>query len=354
MSVIPEAMGDLAQAALTARAVEPAAGEGTEEGEGHTDEVACLNCGTALVGSHCHACGQAAHVHRTLASFFHDLLHGVFHFEGKVWRTLPLLAWNPGRLTREYIDGRRASYVSPIALFLFSVFLLFAAAQQFGGNITDFSAVDVNGTKMSGIAANEQELARLRTQRAQLVAQGKSTERLDGEIDGREQGLKVLKQVEAGATGAIEQASEQKRYSDVPEIDAMVRKAKANPALALFKLQSNAYKFSWALIPISVPFVWLLFPFSRRFRLYDHTVFVTYSLCFVSLLAVALLALRSLGVPYVVLAALAVPPWHIYRQLRGTYALGRFGALWRTSALLVVAMVTLMLFAALILLQSGH
>lgn len=65
-------------------------------------------------------------MHRTLGAFFHDLLHGVFHFEGKIWRTLPLLAWNPGRLTREYIDGRRASYVSPIALFLFSVFLMFA------------------------------------------------------------------------------------------------------------------------------------------------------------------------------------------------------------------------------------
>ena len=52
----------------------------------------------------------------------------------------------------------------------------------------------------------------------------------------------------------------------------------------LFKLKSNGYKYSWALIPLSVPFVWLLFPFSSRFRLYDHTVFVTYSLCFMLLL----------------------------------------------------------------------
>ena len=38
----------------------------------------------------------------------HDLLHGVLHFEGKIWRTLPLLAWRPGELTRRYIDGERA------------------------------------------------------------------------------------------------------------------------------------------------------------------------------------------------------------------------------------------------------
>ena len=47
-------------------------------------------------------------------------------------------------------------------------------------------------------------------------------------------------------------------------------------------MQSNAYKYSWLLIPLSVPFVWLLFP-CAGFALYDHTVFVTYSISFMSL-----------------------------------------------------------------------
>ena len=72
------------------------------------------------------ACGQQAHVHRTLRAFGHDLLHGALHFEGKIWRTLPLLAWKPGELTRRYIDGERAKFISPVALFLFIVFLMFA------------------------------------------------------------------------------------------------------------------------------------------------------------------------------------------------------------------------------------
>ena len=122
MAEIVEALGSMAEGALLARAVEPTAGEA----DGHTHESACLNCGTPLVGPHCHQCGQRGHVHRTIGAFFHDLLHGVLHFEGKLWRTLPLLAWRPGKLTREYIDGRRASYVSPIALFLFTIFVTFA------------------------------------------------------------------------------------------------------------------------------------------------------------------------------------------------------------------------------------
>src|SRR6187551_2987965 len=135
-----DAIGDLAQGGLTARALEPAAGESTE---GHTHESACLNCGTPLVGSHCHACGQLGHQHKTLGAFFHDLLHGVLHFEGKLWRTLPLLAWRPGRLTREYIDGRRASYVSPIALFLFTIFMTFALWSALGG-IGEINDIDTN------------------------------------------------------------------------------------------------------------------------------------------------------------------------------------------------------------------
>ena len=45
--------------------------------------------------------------------------------------------------------------------------------------------------------------------------------------------------------------------------EAKWQHAKENPALLLYKLKSSAYKYSWALIPISLPFIWLLFPFRR-------------------------------------------------------------------------------------------
>ncbi|MFP3434797.1 hypothetical protein SB781_34110, partial [Paraburkholderia sp. SIMBA_061] len=61
--------------------------------------------------------------------------------------------------------------------------------------------------------------------------------------------------------------------------------AKANPKLLVYRLQTNAYKFSWALILISVPFVALLFLWRWR-PLYDHTVFVTYSITAVSILVI--------------------------------------------------------------------
>ncbi|HYI42907.1 MAG TPA: DUF3667 domain-containing protein, partial [Sphingomicrobium sp.] len=126
-----EAIGDAATGGALARSVEPTAGEA----DGHTHEANCLNCGCALVGEYCHCCGQKAHVHRTLGAFWHDLAHSVLHFEGKIWRTLPILAFRPGELTRRYIHGERARFVSPMALFLFTVFLMFALFQVIGLSI---------------------------------------------------------------------------------------------------------------------------------------------------------------------------------------------------------------------------
>ena len=341
-----EFVGDVVEGAMVARALEPGHGEG----DGHTHEQACLNCGTALIGSHCHTCGQAAHVHKTIGAFFHDLLHGVFHFEGKIWRTVPALALRPGRMTREYIDGRRASYVSPIALFLFSVFLMFAVVSNIGGSVNDGTTATVNGKQVRGIEASKAEIARLEADRANLIRQGMPTDAIDGFIQGRKSALAVREQLDSGLEETIagggqrEETGKPRVYSDITAINDILRQASANPKLALYKLRTNAYKFSWLLIPISVPFLWLLFPFSRRFGLYDHTVFVTYSLAFMMLLVSALTVLSSLWFGVLAIGMTFIPPLHIYKHVKHTYAVSRFGAGWRTFAILLYAAAALTAF----------
>ncbi|WP_310534831.1 DUF3667 domain-containing protein [Novosphingobium sp.] len=350
-----DAIGDVVDGALIARAVEPDHGEAAGKADaslvdGHTHEAACLNCDTVLIGKHCHACGQAAHVHKTIGAFFHDLLHGVFHFEGKIWRTLPALAFRPGRMTREYIDGRRASYVSPIALFLFCVFLMFALVSNIGGSLGDGTNVDVNGSSIKGLEANKAAIKRLEAQRALLVKEGKPTEAIEGEIQGRKSGIAVMEELnnpleETIAGGGEKTPTGKPRvYSDIPALNSILKHASENPKLALYKLQSNAYKFAWLLIPISVPLLWLLFPFSRRFGLYDHTVFVTYSLAFMMLLVSLLTAMSALWLGALAVGMTFIPPVHIYKHVRYTYALSRFGASWRTAALLIYAGIALTFF----------
>lgn len=349
-----ELIGDIAQGALIARAIEPSHGEGGSfigKVDSHSHESACLNCATALVGSHCHNCGQVAHVHKTMGAFFHDLLRGVFHFEGKIWRTLPMLAWSPGQLTREYIDGRRASYISPIALFLFVVFLTFAVFNLTSGplNLSGSDASIQAGAKQAE-ADTLANIAELEGELAEAKAAGDQTGGLEGQLAGARAALEGIRVTKEGKLPEkIAKADSDTDQNLADRVNAVWKKATENPELAIYKLQSSAYKYSWLLIPISVPFVWLLFPFRRRFHLYDHTVFVTYSLSFMLLLLSAASLAAMWNILLLTKMLVLYAPFHMYRQLRGTYDTTRSGALWRTAVLLIFAAIALTLFAASIL-----
>ncbi|MGZ8999157.1 MAG: DUF3667 domain-containing protein, partial [Allosphingosinicella sp.] len=163
-----EAVGDAVTGGLVARALEPGAGES----HGREERI-CLNCGTELIGPHCHNCGQPGHVHRTLMAWWHDLAHGILHLDGKIWRTLPLLAWRPGELTRRYIEGERARFVSPLALFLFSVFLTFALFTALGAPlIGSEDRGDMSRGLAAELASSEQAVVRLEAERHDLEARG--------------------------------------------------------------------------------------------------------------------------------------------------------------------------------------
>jgi hypothetical protein len=340
-----EAVGDAVTGGMVAGAVEPATGPG-----GYTHETHCLNCGAELLGPYCSRCGQHAHVHRTLSAFFHDFLHGVLHFEGKIFRTLPLLAWRPGALTRRYIDGQRASFVSPIALFLFSVFLMFATVSLLGHGVTGLDSPQAKAGISEEIRQDQEQLAKLNARRDVALKAGKPTAKVDEQIAD-------LKR-EIGGLEAVRNGDFSKTTVEAPEglwwpLRNALSKGAKNPELLAYKLKTNAYKFSWLIIPLSVPFVWLLFPFSRRFRIYDHTVFVTYSLCFMTLLVVAGTIFTRAGVGLAAGLLWLVPPFHMYRQLKGTYGLGWFGALWRTILLTVFALMVVSLFASVLVALGG-
>src|SRR5258708_2958615 len=86
----------------------------------------CRNCGAATLGAYCHACGQSTRERvPTVREFVHEFIGHYVALEGPLWRTLALLLFRPGELTRHYLGGKRASYVLPLRLYLtFSVILV--------------------------------------------------------------------------------------------------------------------------------------------------------------------------------------------------------------------------------------
>ncbi|MGE0596093.1 MAG: DUF3667 domain-containing protein, partial [Hyphomonadaceae bacterium] len=354
-----EAAGAMATAGLIAGAI-----EGREAREG--GEGACTNCGAALGGNYCANCGQASHPHRTMAHVFEEFLHGVLHFDTKAWRTLPMVVFRPGTLTRNYVYGKRARYISPLALFLFTVFLMFfafafiqtppglsgtpdeqraeavleleEAREELNEAQRELDEARAAPPPTDGTPAGlEVQLAEQAVRLAQDELDRRQTwiEQIDRTIarqaaeSGREQeGVTV----EVRSSGSGEDAPAQEGApAEHPAPDAAaeaepefegagwapgetwqdgarrmaerddfvviqgwdslnerIRKKFENPDLAVYKIQQAAYKFSFLLVPISLPFVALLFLWRRGLTLYDHAVYTLYGLAFASILFVTI------------------------------------------------------------------
>lgn len=89
-------------------------------------ETNCLNCGQEVAGRYCGVCGQENIEPREtfwqlLVHFFNDFTH----FDGKFFSTILVLLLKPGKLTQEYIAGKRASYLHPIRMYLFISLMFF-------------------------------------------------------------------------------------------------------------------------------------------------------------------------------------------------------------------------------------
>ena len=122
-------------------------------------EKVCLNCNAQLSGPFCHICGQEniepkESVWHLVTHFFNDITH----FDGKFFSTVGLLIRRPGFLPREYMQGRRASYLNPIRMYIFTsaIFFLvfFSVVHLADKNYNDAFKFD-DEFKIKGLTPNE-------------------------------------------------------------------------------------------------------------------------------------------------------------------------------------------------------
>ncbi|RZJ24496.1 MAG: DUF3667 domain-containing protein, partial [Flavobacterium sp.] len=90
-----------------------------------TDKT-CLNCKYVVDNRYCPNCGQEntetrKTFHHLFVHFFEDLTH----YENAFWKTIRDLIIKPGSLTREYLSGKRMSYLAPVRLYIFISFVTF-------------------------------------------------------------------------------------------------------------------------------------------------------------------------------------------------------------------------------------
>jgi hypothetical protein len=351
-----EAAGAAVTAGLTATALEggvKARGRGKPPGP-------CANCGEQMGGNYCARCGQPAHIHASLMQMADDVLRDLFHFDTRAWRTLPMLLFRPGTLTRQYVQGHRARFVSPLTMFLLAVFAMFFTFSTLGDD--RFGLSGKNGPieiGASGVAAAEANVERAKERLAELVAGNAAPTEIDAADKRSDEAAKelerlreVLAQAKTSDADLLDEVSKGASNGDIKIqtgwalLDAKLAQALENPQLTLYKIQDAASKYAFLLAPISLPFVWLLFFWKRGMTLFDHTVYILYSLSFFSVLCIlaALAGAAPMLEGWLLFALLLGGITHEFFHMKGAYSLGWFSAVWRLPFLIGFAGISLLSF----------
>ncbi len=138
--------------------------------------TACLNCRHPLNLSdkYCPNCSQANSTKKlTIKDFFDEFFSNIVSYDSKLLKTLSALLIRPGKITRDYVDGKRMSYTNPFR-FLLSLAIIYFLIQNFSGN---FSEWDKYGVDKQG---------------SQVDFQGPFGLKLDVEDEDKEEAIQVL------------------------------------------------------------------------------------------------------------------------------------------------------------------
>jgi hypothetical protein len=277
---------------------------------GAEHEGPCANCGAPMLGPWCYACGQSGEeFHRSIVKLLVEVVEGLFHFDGRVWRTLPDLFRRPAHLTRSYLDGHRAPQIPPLRLFLVVLLAVFFAASIGSRGVTvkttttdDHGKVLSEKTKhidnLSDLSPAEQAQVREALTKAKVSVGGKSDE----------------------AAGSWWKARLTKTFED-PERFKLV-------------LEQWSERFAFLTLPLATCLLSLLFVFQRQFYIFDHTIFSLHSLSATGLMLAVTLLFSKVTQGHSQLLLLAAPV-HLFFHMRGVYRTGVIGTLLRMGLLFI-------------------
>ncbi len=296
----------------------------TDIADGHIMAIEnCLNCGTALSGQYCGNCGQRARSRLiSLWELLSDSFGDLFEIDSRIWRTLGPLLVRPGKLTYEYLQGRRARYMPPFRTYLvlsilFFLVLLFDPKDEFGifFEPTDEQAQLLEETDDE--ATDESE--------AEVVWDGVGlTITTDNPEDDSDEDCSdwSLDDMESEAPEWLARRLSPER------LQALCEKVIADDGAALVaKLKDNIPAALFVLLPLMAFVLKLLYPLSKRYYV-EHLLFVVHFHAFFFLMLIlqmlfsrlsTLLALPESIVTITLVTASLYIPVYLYRAMRRVY-----------------------------------
>ena len=279
----------------------------------------CLNCGTPLQGPFCHYCGQPdKNLMRFFPALLRELLEDFMDFDSRFMRTLKPLLFRPGKLTRDYLDGRRFRYVPPLRLYIFSSLAFFFLAALLTSDFIQIDAQPDSDEPSVGLMLDDEA-------RQDIDAAIGELQKVRPEVAER-----VAREMEQAKTQAPEQAAEQAAdaFPDKPEFDVngkpwdretnplelplmpdwvngwindeiadSPRKGKAvaeNPNLFTDKMFDVLPATMFVLLPLVALLFKFWYLFSKKYYV-EHLIFALHNHAFIFTLAVILLLISALA-----------------------------------------------------------
>jgi len=371
-----------------------------------TPDGICSNCETKLMGSVCHSCGQIADTyHRPVWELLQEVLDGLFGFEGRFWRTLPNLMFNPGKITHQYLSGVRSRYVQPFRLYLTASVIFFLLVFSMDG-LGNQAVLDENGPvdtasfienmsetvdreelegelSESGLSEQQQALIMGNFDRGiELVESGDIS---DPEIMAVAQESWKAETVEgfrrallpedypeedmAVSTTESREASTESQSSDVniniSEIDSLplevrrllmvqIDKISSDNGQAMFaEMRSWTPRLMFFMLPLYALVLAITHFYKRGYFFYDHLVVSLHFHAFIFFLFIGLIAVgQFIGIAWALPVAFFWTHYYLYRLHRYVYAHGRVSSMLRVL-FMDFAYTVLMMIGFLVLLIIG-
>lgn len=293
----------------------------------------CLNCGTTLGGQYCGNCGQRARSRLiSIWELVREAFGDLFEIDSRLWQTLvPLLA-RPGRLTRDYLRGRRARFMPPFRTYLVLSVVFFLVA--FFNPREEFQVL------FEPAAESSEES----TQAVEETLPETTDE--DGET-----GINLnLSTGESDADCDVEEF----KSADIPEwlsrritperFLIMCERVAADDGRALFeKMRENVPAGLFVLLPLMALVLKLVYPLSKRYYV-EHLLFVVhYHAFFFLILILQILFARIMGLvripetatDTVLIGASIYIPVYLFRAMQRVYGQGAFVTLLKFFFLLI-------------------
>lgn len=312
----------------------------------------CLNCETELTGRYCHECGQEySNQHRSILHLAWESIEGMFHVDGRLWRTIPRLFVDPGRLSKEYFDGKRARHVPPFRTFLVSLLLFILAAEGVLHKWTHDLKHAAGHPPAAGEAGHAPKGGTSFNVQVQTPEGPKMGRMQNGQVvdehgkvlaDGIPTPQSLIDEIKReGVTG--ENPAE--FNAKVDWADAQLKKVIASPEYFMMIAFGWGHRLAVLLLPMFAAILALMYFYRRQIFVYDHLIVSMNYLSFTFLSFTIALIMPGPVKAWALLIATLWSPVNLFMTLQGAYGSNWFSAFLKTSALWTA---TVCLFAFLI------